>query len=64
MKNGITINGIAYAVRKQLNEVNSMDDTCGKCAIRTRCKTRGGQPCLLFEDRNHEVYFVKTEQDD
>lgn len=63
MKNCITINGITYAVRKQQNEfTHTIPDACARCAIRVRCKARGAQPCLLFEDKTHEVYFVKIEE--
>lgn len=62
MKNGIIINGIAYKVRKQ--SITPMAPfVCKKCDLKRKCgESTGASPCLIFEDKKHEVYFTKMEQ--
>lgn len=62
MKNGIIINGIAYKVRKQSVGV-STPFVCKKCDLKRKCgEITLATPCLIYEDKTHEVYFTKMEQ--
>ena len=63
MKSGIIIKGVAYEVRKRLiNIVMPFDSPCKLCDYKRRCGI-GMNPCVLFEDKNHEVYFKKVKED-
>lgn len=63
MKNGIIIKGIAYKVRKQSVGV-STPFVCEKCDLKRRCgEITGASPCLIYEDKAHEVYFKKVKEE-
>lgn len=60
-KNGITINGVEYKVHKhKLGPFLEDRNTCDACDFRNS-RICAKQPCAIFEDAGHEVYFKKSE---
>lgn len=63
MKNGIIIKGVAYEARKRLIGIAMpFDSPCKLCDYKRRCDI-WMNPCALFEDKNHEVYFKKAKEE-